>query len=99
MCNQVSYSHGKAWKQILSWKMGKQNKVMQIENILKMSWNGVLLIANHAQEVPIIYRPAVIGLLEAINLRSRNCNVRQEPNHVFDSTFSVLKDFTFFSYM
>ena len=33
---QGSHSHGKAWKKILSWKMGKKNKVMEI---LKKSWN------------------------------------------------------------
>ena len=43
----------------MSWKlMGNENKVMEIENILKKSWIShrisLLLIADHAQEVPII---------------------------------------------
>ena len=43
-----------------SWKMGKKNKVTEI---LKKSWISLLLITNHAREVPIIpYRST--GLLQ-----------------------------------
>ena len=34
-----SHSHGKAWGEILSWKICTTNFVIEIENILKKSWN------------------------------------------------------------
>ena len=57
-------------EKILSWKIGKKQNVMAVKNILKKSWQihgiSLLLMTNHAQEVPIIphiYRPpAVIWL-------------------------------------
>ena len=54
----VMEKHGKAWKNILSWKLmekswkiGQKNKVMEI---LKSQGISLLLITNHAREVPII---------------------------------------------
>ena len=57
-------------------KVVKQNKVMEIDNILKKSWKShgisLLLIMNHAREVqiiPYIYRlTAVIWLWVAFGL-------------------------------
>ena len=53
---QGSHSHGKAWKKILSWKMGGKNKVVEIQkgHGKVMEFLQVLLIANHAWEIPII---------------------------------------------
>ena len=59
----------KHWKKSCrgkSWKMGQENKVMEIENIPKKSWKShdifLLLIVNHVREVLII--PNLFGLLQ-----------------------------------
>ena len=44
--------HGKAWKKILSWK--SHGKWPEKINILKSHGISLLLITNHAREVPII---------------------------------------------
>ena len=66
-----------SWKRmekIKSLKMGKQNKVMKIENILKKSWN--FCTAYHesltrSSDNSISIRHAVIWLIEAFSLCSR----------------------------
>ena len=75
------------WQQNKVMKNEQQNKVMEIENILKKSLKSrgisLMLITNHAQEVPIIRhldRPSAV-------IQSRN--VRHESNHLFESLHSV----------
>ena len=76
------------WQQNKVMKNEQQNKVMEIENILKKVVEksrgiSLMLITNHAQEVPIIPhldRPSAV---------IQNCNVRHESSHLFDSLRSV----------
>ena len=97
---QGSHSHGKAWKIILSWKMGK--KVMEIENIVKSNGISLLLITNHAREVTIIpYLWAYCSDLDMGGFRfmfsSTNRNARQEENISLTPHFQFEKrlDFLF----
>ena len=55
---QGSHSHGKAWKKILSWKVMEKSLKMGKKIKSWKSWKShgisLLLITNHAREVPIL---------------------------------------------
>ena len=82
---------------ILSWKMGKKIKVMEIENILKKYWNFPTAYQYHEScevlEIPYIFNCAYCSDLAMGGFRFmfyiQNRNDRQEANHLFDSLFSV----------
>ena len=80
----------------MSWKQGKwaKNKVMEIENILKKSWNfsnayqeSSLRSSDKSTSIGNCSDLAMGGFRFTFSIPNRN--LTQEANHLFDSLFSV----------